>query len=129
MNDVLNPRTLTHLERLEAEAVVGLLNDYLSQMTEIILAHQGMVDKFIGDAIMAHWGALVSHGNNTENAVTAAVMMRKALIEFNARPLLNGKPKPQANTRTRCAGMWPHRLAWQCGPSSERRRYPGACDA
>ena len=44
-------------ERLDAETVVALLNDYLSAMTEIILEEEGTVDKFEGDAIMALWGA------------------------------------------------------------------------
>ncbi|MCX5889666.1 MAG: adenylate/guanylate cyclase domain-containing protein, partial [Deltaproteobacteria bacterium] len=44
-------------ERLDAETVVSLLNDYLSAMTEIILEEEGTVDKFEGDAIMALWGA------------------------------------------------------------------------
>ena len=44
-------------ERLSAETVVSLLNDYLSAMTEIILDEEGTVDKFEGDAIMAFWGA------------------------------------------------------------------------
>jgi adenylate cyclase len=44
-------------ERLSAEKVVALLNDYLSRMTDIILDEEGTVDKFEGDAIMAFWGA------------------------------------------------------------------------
>jgi len=42
-----------------------------------------VVDKYIGDAVMAVWGAPVSYGNDTENAINGALMMRAALIEFN----------------------------------------------
>ena len=44
---------------------------------------RGVVDKFIGDAVMAVWGAPVSYGNDTENAVNGALMMRTQLIAFN----------------------------------------------
>lgn len=65
------------------EEVVELLNLYFSNMVECIQRRHGVVDKFIGDAIMAHWGAAFSLGNDTENAIEAALMMRRALIDLN----------------------------------------------
>ena len=70
-------------EGLLPEEVVDFLNRYFTGMVRCVNNTNGIVDKFIGDAIMAHWGAVVSHGNDTENAVNAALMMRQTLIEFN----------------------------------------------
>ncbi|MCB1146489.1 MAG: adenylate/guanylate cyclase domain-containing protein [Leptospiraceae bacterium] len=70
-------------ENLEPAEVVGFLNEYFTLMVDIIHKSNGVVDKFIGDAIMAVWGAPVSKGNDIENAVSAAVQMRKALLKFN----------------------------------------------
>jgi adenylate cyclase len=72
-------------ERLEAEAVVALLNDYLSSMTEIILGEEGTVDKFEGDAIMAFWGAPLDQEDQALRACRAALAQRQALTELNRR--------------------------------------------
>ncbi len=72
-------------ERLEAEAVVALLNDYLSSMTEIILTEAGTVDKFEGDAIMAFWGAPLDQEDQALRACRAALAQRQALAELNRR--------------------------------------------
>ncbi|MFH0976873.1 MAG: adenylate/guanylate cyclase domain-containing protein [Spirochaetota bacterium] len=79
-------------EDLEPEEVVEFLNAYLTKMVECIDLTGGIVDKFIGDAIMAEWGIIVSSGNHTENAVNSALMMRKALIEYNVDRKKNNKP-------------------------------------
>lgn len=70
-------------EKLRPEDVVEFLNEYFSEMVRCVNETHGHVDKFIGDAVMAVWGAPRSHGNNTENAINGALMMREALIEFN----------------------------------------------
>lgn len=70
-------------EKLEPEEVVEFLNEYMTIMVRIIGEHQGIVDKFIGDAIMAVWGVPESKGNDALNAVTATIEMRRALLEFN----------------------------------------------
>jgi adenylate cyclase len=72
-------------ERLQAEAVVALLNDYLSAMTEIILDEEGAVDKFEGDAIMAFWGAPLDQEDQALRACRAALRQRAALAELNRR--------------------------------------------
>lgn len=84
-------------ENMEPEEVVEFLNEYFTDMVTCVDQTGGVVDKFIGDAVMAHWGALFSRGNDTENAVDAAIMMRKALYAFNQRPTTkSGKKKPIA---------------------------------
>jgi adenylate cyclase len=70
-------------EKLEPEEVVEFLNQYMTRMVNCVNMTNGVVDKYIGDAVMAVWGAPVTHGNDTENAVNGALMMRKELIEFN----------------------------------------------
>ncbi len=70
-------------EQLEPEEVVEFLNEYMTIMVRIISEHHGIVDKFIGDAIMAVWGVPESKGNDALNAVNATIEMRRALLEFN----------------------------------------------
>jgi adenylate cyclase len=70
-------------ERLSAETVVSLLNDYLSAMTEIILDEAGTVDKFEGDAIMAFWGAPLDQPDQAARACRAALRQQAALKELN----------------------------------------------
>lgn len=73
-------------ERLEPEEVTALLNGYFAEMVAAVHAHHGMVDKFIGDAIMAVFGlAPCPEGRSPERlAVDAAVEMRARLAAFNA---------------------------------------------
>ena len=61
------------------EQVVAMLNSYFSRQVDVIFAHGGTLDKFIGDAIMAFWGAPVSGENDARAAVTAALAMSAAL--------------------------------------------------
>jgi len=70
-------------EKLTPHEVVEFLNDYMTRMVNCVNVTHGVVDKYIGDSIMATWGIPYSHGNDTENAVNGALMMRKALAEFN----------------------------------------------
>ncbi len=70
-------------EKLTPEEVVEFLNEYMTAMVGCIEATYGVVDKFIGDAVMAVWGAPISHGNDTENAINSALLMRQALENFN----------------------------------------------
>jgi adenylate cyclase len=70
-------------EQLQPEEVVEFLNAYMTIMVKIIGDHNGIVDKFIGDAIMAVWGVPESKGNDALNAVNATIEMRRALLEFN----------------------------------------------
>ncbi len=79
-------------EKLQPEEVVEFLNQYMTRMVECVNLTGGVVDKFIGDAIMAVWGTPVSRGNDTEDAINGALLMRKSLIEFNADRGGPGKP-------------------------------------
>lgn len=70
-------------EKLQPEEVVEFLNSYMSEMVKCVQETGGTVDKFIGDAIMATWGALRDHKHHAKASVDAALRMREKLIEFN----------------------------------------------
>ena len=72
-------------EKLQPEEVVDFLNEYMTLMVGIISDTGGVVDKFIGDAIMAIWGAPVTKGNDIENCLNATLMMRKGIVNFNTQ--------------------------------------------
>jgi adenylate cyclase len=71
-------------EKMSPAAVSYLLNDYLSRMTEIIFKYDGTLDKYIGDAIMAVFGAPLDMPDHAERAIRTALEMRSRLEEFNA---------------------------------------------
>ena len=77
-------------EREKPEKVVGLLNRYFSVMTEIIFAHGGTLDKYIGDGLMAIFGAPTASPEDALNAVKAAVTMQKRLATLNEELRLEG---------------------------------------
>jgi adenylate cyclase len=79
-------------ERMDPQQLVGLLNEYFSEMVGIVMQEDGVVDKYIGDAIMAVFGAPVPKADDPINAVRAAVRMRKALQELNKRLEERGVP-------------------------------------
>ena len=68
-----------------------MLNDYFKVMVGIILNRKGVVDKFIGDAIMAAWGIPTEQEHSNKNAVMACLEMRKALMLFNEKRIKEGK--------------------------------------
>lgn len=79
-------------ERLDPEDLVRFLNSYLSEMIEIIFKHEGTLDKFMGDAILALFGAPVGHGDDALRAVRTAVAMQEKLRELNETWKTNGWP-------------------------------------
>ena len=79
-------------EQMPPETVVGLLNQYLSRMTGIILEEGGTVDKFEGDAIMAFWGAPLDQENQALRACRAALRQHAALKELNGEFARQGLP-------------------------------------
>ena len=79
-------------ETLEAEKVVDLLNCHFKHMTEVIFDNKGTLDKFIGDAIMAFWGAPLKIENHVDQAVRAAVEMYRRLDLVNSELSEKGYP-------------------------------------
>jgi adenylate cyclase len=64
--------------------VVGILNRYFPVMAGIVFKHEGTLEKYIGDALMAIWGAPASHEDDADRALRAALEMRRALRLLNA---------------------------------------------
>jgi adenylate cyclase len=79
-------RGFTALSEAQApEQIVALLNDYFTRQVEVIFRHGGTVDKFIGDCIMAFWGAPVTDPDHALHAVKAALEMAEVAREFRSR--------------------------------------------
>lgn len=71
-------------EKLDPRALSNLLNSYLTPMTDLVFETKGTLDKYMGDAIMAFWGAPISFDDHAERAATCALMMLKKLKELQA---------------------------------------------
>ncbi|HWP07691.1 MAG TPA: adenylate/guanylate cyclase domain-containing protein [Polyangiaceae bacterium] len=80
-------------ERMEPPALLDFLNEYFSGMVESVLSHQGVVDKFIGDAIMAVFGAPVPQPDDALQAVKAALEMQRRLAKINENFRERGLPE------------------------------------
>jgi adenylate cyclase len=79
-------------EASEPEEVVEMLNEYLTRMVEILLAHGGTLDKFIGDAVMGFWNAPATDPDHARHAVACAVEMIRETAVLRERWLSEGKP-------------------------------------
>ena len=79
-------------EKYTPEEVVTLLNEYLGAMTEVIFRWEGTLDKFVGDAIVAFWGAPMRQENHAELAVRCALNMVKRLGDLQQKWRSEGKP-------------------------------------
>ncbi len=70
-------------ERLGAEEVVTLLNEVLTKMTNFIFRYEGTIDKFLGDGLMAIFGAPIAHPDDISRAINAAVSIQQAIAAMN----------------------------------------------
>ena len=90
-SDIRGYTTLT--EALEAADVVSMLNEYFETMVEAVFHCEGTLDKFIGDALMAVFGAPLPLANHAWAAVKSALDMRKRLVLFNRDRRQKGQPE------------------------------------
>ena len=91
MSDIRGFTTLS--EQLEPAQVVKMLNRYLGVMTEIIMAHNGTIDEFIGDAILTVFGAPKRSDDDADNAVRCALAMQAAMDRVNSENAAEGLPQ------------------------------------
>ncbi|NJB68734.1 adenylate cyclase [Desulfobaculum xiamenense] len=89
-SDIRSFTTLS--EQLGAEETVSMLNEYFTLMVDEIFGHGGILDKYIGDAIMAVFGTPFSTGEDEDNAVRAGIGMMRALHAFNVGRSESSKP-------------------------------------
>ena len=108
-------------ENMSPEDVVEFLNAYMTRMVDCVEVTYGVVDKFIGDAIMAVWGCPVTQGSPTRDAdfaIRASLMMRRSLLDFN-----KGRGTPDKPIlRIGCGINTGYVLAGQIG-SAKRMEY------
>ena len=92
-SDIRGFTTMT--ESADPQALVAQLNEYFNEMVGTVFAHEGTLDKFIGDAVMAHWGGIATAGAATDarRAVGTALEMRTALARLNAGWKTRGFPE------------------------------------
>ena len=79
-------------EKLDAQELAALLNEYLTEMTQIVFRHNGTLDKYIGDAVMAFWGAPFEEPGHATNGCQAALEMIARLKEMQKKWRAEGRP-------------------------------------
>lgn len=80
-------------EAMNAQDLSDLLNEYLTPMTNIIQKHRGTIDKYIGDAVMAFWGAPIDNPGHAKLALDASMEMLTTLQEMNKEFVKKGWPE------------------------------------
>jgi class 3 adenylate cyclase/CheY-like chemotaxis protein len=93
MSDIRGFTTLS--EQLPPDRVVSMLNRYLGAMTDIILEHEGTIDEFLGDAILAVFGAPRCHGDEADRAARCSLIMQASMDDINRANREDGLPELQ----------------------------------
>lgn len=88
--DIRNFTGLT--ERMDPEGVIAMLNEYMSWVSDIIEAHRGVIDKYVGDAVMALYGAPLSLEHAALQAIVTALLVMERLVVWNREREARGEP-------------------------------------
>jgi adenylate cyclase len=95
-------------ENMEPTQLQHLLNDVFSRLTQVIIARRGTIDKYMGDCVMAFWGAPVTMSNHAELAVHTALDIAQVVAQINAEHRATGLPEVKLgigiNTGNMCVG-------------------------
>ena len=102
-SDVRNFTSIS--EGLSATELTALMNAYLTEMTKTIQSEKGTIDKYIGDAIMAFWGAPVKDAQHAEHALRSAMAMQRQLDEIAPDFIKRGWPKLAIGVGLNCGPM------------------------
>jgi class 3 adenylate cyclase/HAMP domain-containing protein len=101
-SDIRGFTTISEQFKNNPEDLVESLNRYFSGQVDIIMNRSGIVDKYIGDAIMAFWGAPVNHDDDALQSVLSGLDMIDALVGFNEQQRKLGKPEFQIGIGITC---------------------------
>lgn len=82
-------------ESMNPDDMASLLSEYFTEMVECVFKHDGTLDKFMGDAVMAQWGAPITSGDDADRALRAAIEMMRALRKLNTKWRGEGRPQLQ----------------------------------
>jgi adenylate cyclase len=82
----------TLAENMQADDMASLLTEYFTEMVECVFDHEGTLDKFVGDSVMAQWGAPIQSEKDADKAIAAAVDMMKRLDKLNEKWKAEGRP-------------------------------------
>jgi adenylate cyclase len=82
-------------ETMNPDDMASLLSEYFTEMVDCVFRHGGTLDKFMGDAVMAQWGAPIAGADDADRAMTAALDMMRGLDELNRKWRAAGKPTLQ----------------------------------
>lgn len=111
-------------ESMEPEDVVEMLNEYMTRMVSIIRSNHGVVDKYVGDAIMALWGVPVGGEEDAKNAIRACLSMREDLAKLNELRVSRGQHALKIGMGLNCGPV----IAGNIG-SDEKMEYTVIGDA
>jgi adenylate cyclase len=92
-SDIENFTAISEQFHNRPEGLVDLLNEYLDEMTNIVLKYEGTLDKYEGDAVMAFWGAPIPQKDHAYRACLAAIEMQKRLVTLRTKWEKEGKPQ------------------------------------
>lgn len=80
-------------EKMGPDDIATLLNEYFTEMVEIVFDNGGTLDKFMGDAVMALWGAPITHEDDADRAMKAAIEMQSVLAQLNVKWAAQGRQR------------------------------------
>ena len=80
-------------EKMSPDEIASLLTEYFTEMVEIVFEHGGTLDKFMGDAMMALWGAPLAREDDADRATRAAMAMQQTLVRLNREWKGEGRPE------------------------------------
>jgi adenylate cyclase len=90
MANIIDFRGLTHA--LDPEGMIDFLNRHFEQLVGVVFRYEGMIDKYLGDRILAVWGIPMAHADDPGRAVTAAVEMQQMVIALNEQRVRDDLP-------------------------------------